>query len=83
MLTTTLARRLAIVPMVSLTPFGTVAIQPLAAPAPLTMADESCPRPDCDAPITETETAEVGNPRSRDPRTEPVVECANGHKRVP
>ncbi|WP_155120779.1 hypothetical protein [Haloarcula sp. K1] len=47
------------------------------------MADEACPCPDCDAPIVDSESAVVGDSRSPDPRTEFVVECADGHKRVP
>jgi hypothetical protein len=38
---------------------------------------DSCPREDCDAAIVKTETVDVeADPRARDPRTEPVVTCA-------
>lgn len=44
---------------------------------------DSCPREGCDAAIIKTETADVeADPRARDPRTEPVVTCTEGHQRV-
>jgi hypothetical protein len=44
-----------------------------------TSTTETCPRDDCNAEIINTDLAEVGHARSRDPRTEPVAECAAGH----
>ncbi len=44
---------------------------------------DSCPNEDCDADIVKTETVDVeADPRARDPRTEPVVTCAEGHQQV-
>ncbi|WP_324761220.1 hypothetical protein [Haloarcula montana] len=45
---------------------------------------ESCPVEECNAEIVDSEIATVGtlDSRARDPRTERVVTCAEGHQRV-
>ncbi|WP_154020842.1 MULTISPECIES: hypothetical protein [unclassified Haloarcula] len=41
----------------------------------------TCPNEDCNAEIAKTETVNVEtDPRARDPRTEPLVICEEGHK---